>query len=489
MSRFTLRIPAALAGILVTMPTGAQELAVDPKPTPALSLLRQIDEGFVQIFERVAPSVVVIQATKKPDPLDEEALGVLDIPSTPIPLPVPEGKEPRPLVPPNWRMPQQPSRSEGSGFIIRADGHLLTNLHVVDGAEKLQVRLKDGRIFPAKVIGGDDKTDIAVLKIVADDLMPVTFGDSDALRVGQLVCAIGAPYNQDYSFTCGWVSGKGRTNLLGPTSSSILYEDYIQTDAFINPGNSGGPLFDVDGQVIGMNTLINGIGRGLAFAIPANILHRISTDLISTGKVIRPWLGVRIESLAENEALRERVTGVDGGVVVNTIEAEAPAYKSDLRPADIIMEMDGVKLTSAHDLQKEVLKKKVGQTIQLTVWRNGSTMLIPVITGEVPADFGRLAAPAGKRSSIQAKGEIFGLKLRDGKAGALVVGVQPDTPAQLAEIFTEDVITAVESKPVADAISCLAALRTAEEKAGKRGILLNIDRKGRRTFALLNLSL
>ena len=196
------------------------------------------------------------------------------IPSTPVPAPTPEEKGiPDPRCRIAWRLPQQPSRSEGSGFIIRHDGHLLTNLHVVDGAEKLNVRLKDGRIYPAKVVGADDKTDIAVLKIDAEDLVPVKFGDSDTLRVGQLVCAIGAPFNQDYSFTCGWVSGKGRTNLLGPTSSTILYEDYIQTDAFINPGNSGGPLFDVDGQVIGMNTLINGIGRGLAFAIPSNMLH------------------------------------------------------------------------------------------------------------------------------------------------------------------------------------------------------------------------
>jgi serine protease Do len=175
-------------------------------------------------------------------------------------------------------------------------------------------------------------------------------------------------------------------------------------------------------------------------------------------------------------------------VVVNTVEAEAPAYRSDLRPADIIMEMDGVKLATAHDLQKEVLKKKVGQTIQLTVWRNGSEMIIPVITGELPAEFGRISGPVSKRSSTQAKGEIFGLKLRDGRGGAHVVEVQPDSLAQLAEIAVDDVITAVESKPVNDAISCLAALRTAEEKNGKRGVLLNLDRKGRRTFAILDLS-
>ncbi|MGV3533672.1 MAG: trypsin-like peptidase domain-containing protein [Chthoniobacteraceae bacterium] len=491
-----LRPPTAIlaAASLAFLPknSGAQQYAPEREPTtPALSLLRQIDEGFVQIFERVAPSVVVIQATKAPEQTIEDELDELRIPTTPVPLPPREGApditEQRPTVPDDWKLPQPPSRSEGSGFIIRADGFVLTNHHVVDKAEKLNVRLKDGRNYPARVVGFDEKTDIAVLKVDAEDLKPIRFGDSDALRVGQLVCAIGAPYNQDYSFTCGWVSGKGRTNLLGPTSPNILYEDYIQTDALINPGNSGGPLFDVDGRVVGMNTLINGIGRGLAFAIPANILQRISAELIETGRIVRPWLGVRIESLADNEALRERVIEVDNGVVVNTIEAEAPAYKSDLRPADIIMELDGVKLATAHDLQKEVLKKKVGQTLQLTVWRNGSYMIIPVMTGELPVEMPPVTAVA-KRSSPFAKGEIFGLKLRDGKGGALVVAVQQDSPADLAEIFQDDLITAVESKPVADAVACLAALRSAEEKRGNRGVLLSIERKGRRTFALLNLA-
>jgi S1-C subfamily serine protease len=354
-----------------------------PPPKPAMSLLRQIDEGFVQVYEKVAPSVVIIDVTKRVEENEGEDLETF--------APFPEdGKEhPKPLHregPRTWRLPQQPARTEASGFIIRADGYIITNHHVVSDAEKLSVRLKEGRTLPGRLIGSDDKTDIAVIKIEAANLTPVEMGDSDALRVGQLVCAIGTPFSQDYSFTCGWVSGKGRTNLLGPTSPNVLYEDYIQTDAFINPGNSGGPLFDVDGKVIGMNTLINGIGRGLAFAIPSNMLQQISEQLLTNGKVVRPWLGIRIETLSQNAELRERVMGVEDGVVVDTVEANAPAYHSDLRPADIITEIDGAKVSSAHDLQKEMLKKQVGQMLQLTVWRNGQTLQIPVATGEVPEE-------------------------------------------------------------------------------------------------------
>src|SRR5260221_1975571 len=248
----------ALAGIALL---GTVRAAEPEKASAALSLLKTIDEGFVQVFEKVAPAVVVIEAIKAADDDDRDG-NVLDFFFR-------NGekrgdKSDARSEPRTWKLPVPQSRSEGSGFITRPDGFILTNHHVIADAEKLSVRLKDGRTFPAKVVGADDKTDIAVIRIDARDLPTVEWGDSDALRIGQLVCAIGTPFNQDFSFTAGWVSGKGRTNLLGPGSPTILYEDYIQTDAFINPGNSGGPLFDVEGRIIWLNTLINGIVRGLA---------------------------------------------------------------------------------------------------------------------------------------------------------------------------------------------------------------------------------
>ena len=448
--------------------------------SPGISMLRQIENGFVEVFEKVAPSVVVIESTKRAEESIQEEIPSLGTPEDE------EEKKPRGDSWPSLKLPQPPSRSEGSGFIIDTDGLILTNLHVVNGAEKLTVRFKDGRILPAMLLASDDKTDIAVIKVDATGLTPVQWGDSDTLRVGQLVCAIGAPFNQDYSFTAGWVSGKGRTNLLSPQSPTILYEDYIQTDAFINPGNSGGPLFDVEGHVIGMNTLINGIGRGLAFAIPSKLLQQISSELINNGRVIRPWLGIRIESLAQNPVLRDRVTAIERGVVVDTIEANAPARKSQLRPADIITEVDGVPIGSAHDLQKEILKKKVGQSVILTVWRNGTTVTLSVVTGELPTELPRVAASTTRRGVVESKGEIFGIRLRDGRVGAVIVEILPETPAAAADLQVDDLITEVENQPVKDATACLVALRSAEEKGDRSGILINVDRNGKRTFVVLN---
>lgn len=465
----------------------AQEPSKEPpKGAAALSLLKAIDEGFVQVFEKVAPAVVVIDARK---PVDEDER---DVPRGFEFLledgkPAPKDKTPKPDKdgPKAWRLPERSTRSEGSGFLIRADGYILTNHHVVAEAEKLDVRLKDGRVFAAKVIGADDKTDIAVLKIDAKDLPVVEFGDSDKLRIGQLVCAIGAPFNQDYSFTVGWVSGKGRTNLLGPSSTSILYEDYIQTDAFINPGNSGGPLFDVEGKVIGMNTLINGIGRGLAFAIPSSMLEDVGRQLIASGKVQRPWLGIRIETLGEKISLQGHFPGIDRGVIVDTIEANAPAYKSDLRPADVITEVDGVKVTSARDVQREVLKKKIGQSLNLTVWRGGQTLRIPVATGELPTEVTKVANTSPAKG-LEAKAETLGLKLRDAKpAGAHVVGTDPGSPAALSDVFPDDVITGVEGQAVTDAAGCVSAITTGLVSKGGKGVMLNIERKGQRTFVIL----
>ena len=456
------------------------------KGAAALGLLKAIDEGFVQVYEKVAPAVVIIDARKRQEEDDR------DLPKG-FEFLLDEGRPPQKEAPKQkegsaqaWRLPGPSSRSEGSGFIVRKDGYVLTNNHVVADAESLEVRLKDGRSFPARLVGADDKTDIAVLKIDAKDLPTVEFGSSDALRVGQLVCAIGAPFNQDYSFTVGWVSGKGRTNLLGPTSTTILYEDYIQTDAFINPGNSGGPLFDVEGKVIGMNTLINGIGRGLAFAIPSNMLEDVGRQLIATGKVQRAWLGIRIETLSEKATLRAHVSGIDQGVIVDTIEANAPAYKSDLRPADVITEVDGVKVASAHDLQKEILKKKIGQPVQLTIWRAGSTLRIPVATGELPGEITKVANISPQKGA-DAKLESFGLKLHDAQpAGARVVATIPESPAARAEIFPDDIITEVEAVSVKDSAGCISAITTGLVTKGSKGVVLNIDRKGKRIFAVLN---
>src|SRR6188768_291431 len=236
-------------------------------------VVHQLNNAFAKVFEIVAPSVVIIEVTKKNDGSETPTLDDLFFQNQP------DDQTPR-------RSPRntQPVQSEGSGFIVRADGHILTNHHVLEGAERIDVKLKDGREFQAKLVGTDEKTDVAVIKIDANNLPTVQLGDSEAVRVGQFAFAIGAPFKLDYTFTYGVISGKGRSKLLATGGYSI--SDYLQTDASINPGNSGGPLCDIDGRVVGMNTLINGLNRGLGFAIPINLANEIGQQLIAGQRII-----------------------------------------------------------------------------------------------------------------------------------------------------------------------------------------------------------
>jgi S1-C subfamily serine protease len=357
----------------------------------------------------------------------------------------------------------------------------------------VDVKLKDGREFPAKVVGTDEKTDIAVIKIDAKDLPVVQMGDSDAVRVGQFAFAIGAPFKLDYTFTYGVISGKGRSKLF--TNGGYSISDYIQTDASINPGNSGGPLCDIDGKVVGMNTLINGLNRGLGFAIPSNLVNDIGQQLVAGKKIARPWLGIRIESVGDNPNTRDLLKGIDKGVVVRTIEADAPANKSDLRPFDVITKVDGTPVTTDTQLQREILKKKIGQAVKLTVWRKGQTIEIPVTTGELPNEIARasneIAPPEQGRPEDVGK---LGLQVQDitkeiserlhlGDArGVIVTDVADNSIAAAQGIEREDVITEVDGKPVTNVGSFREALGKADPK---RGVLLYLDRQGSKTFAVL----
>ncbi|MEI8234222.1 MAG: trypsin-like peptidase domain-containing protein [Verrucomicrobiota bacterium] len=478
----TFRILPLAGCLLLSLPAWAQTAALTPGAPQAL--LRQLDEGFAQVFEKAAPSVVVIDVSKKTSLTDDAGGGSPD--GFDFFFRAPDAGLRSPL-----RMQDPPDRSEGSGFILRADGYILTNYHVVKDADKITVKLKDGRQFPAKLAGADDLSDIAVLKIEESGLPVAAWGDSDKVRIGQLVCAIGVPYAMEYSFTIGCVSGKGRSGL---TPEVTPYEDYLQTSALINPGNSGGPLLDVEGRVIGMNTLVNGLNRGLAFAIPAKMLQATGAQLIEKGKVDHPALGIRIETLAQS-SLREQIPGVEKGVVITTIEPDTPAYKSDLRPADVITEIDGTPVATAQELRRQVLSKKIGQTVTLGVWRGGKNLKITVSTGEMPsatrAEAGSPAKPGqavteaacGLRLGdvTQAAADKLGLKTH---AGALVTGVDPNSPAAIAGILRDDVITEIDSKPAADAAT---ARKLLEGHEGGKAILLFIERKGQKTYAVLKI--
>src|SRR5437667_3630240 len=356
LSIFTLCV--ALSTSFAAQPEVAPNSTVPPddfRAEAGKDVVHQLNDAFAKVFETVAPSVVIIEVPKKNDLSETSPLDDLFFQGPP------DENNPR-------RNPRscQPVQSQGSGFIVRPDGYIFTNFHVVEAADKIEVKLKDGREFPAKVVGTDEKTDIAVIKIDAKDLPVVQLGDSDAVRVGQFAFAIGAPFKLDYTFTYGVVSGKGRSKLLQTGGYSI--SDYLQTDASINPGNSGGPLCDIDGKVIGMNTLINGMNRGLGFAIPSNMAKEIGAELIAGHKIVRPWLGIRIETLGDDPSIRDLLKGADKGGVVRTIEADTPAARSDLRPFDVITHVDGTPVETDSQLQHEILKKKVGQNVELTIW-------------------------------------------------------------------------------------------------------------------------
>jgi S1-C subfamily serine protease len=272
--------------------------------------------------------------------------------------------------------------------------------------------------------------------------------------------------------------------------------DYLQTDASINPGNSGGPLCDIDGKVIGMNTLINGMNRGLGFAIPSNMAKEIGAELVAGHKIVRPWLGIRIETVGDDPTIRDLFKGAEKGVVVRTIEADAPASKSDLRPFDVITQVDGAPIETDSQLQHEILKKKIGQNVQLTVWRKGQTMKVPIKTGELPNEIARASnpLPAPPRQPSQENVGKFGLQVQEltkdvadrlhlpVEKGVVVTDVEDNSIASSQDIQREDVITEVDGKPVTNVQSFREALNKSDPK---RGVLLYLDRKGSKTFAVL----
>ncbi len=429
-----------------TVPTAAAEAGKD--------VVHQLNNAFAKVFEIVAPSVVIIEISKKNDGGESSPFDDLFFQGPPD-----ESNQRRN---PNGVRPIQ---SEGSGFIVRPDGYVFTNFHVVEGADKID----------------------------AKDLPVVQLGNSDSVRVGQFAFAIGAPFKLDYTFTYGVVSGKGRNKLLATGGYSI--SDYLQTDASINPGNSGGPLCDIDGKVIGMNTLINGMNRGLGFAIPVNMAKEIGAELIAGHKIVRPWLGIRIETLGDDSAIRDLLKGADKGVVVRTVEADAPAYKSNLRPFDVITQVDGTPVETDSQLQHEILKKKIGQNVELTVWRKGQTIKVPVKTGELPNEIARASnEPIQPGQPKQEDAGKFGLQVQElnkevaerlhlsVQQGVIVTDVADNSLAAQQDIQREDIITEVDGKPVTNIQSFREALNKADPR---RGVLLYLDRKGNKTFAVL----
>ena len=377
-----------------------------------------------------------------------------------------------------------PQRGLGSGFILEEDGWIVTNNHVVEGAETVTVRLSDQREFTAEIVGTDAATDLALLRIDAGENLPhVALGDSDALRVGQDVFAVGNPFGLGGTVTRGIVSAKGRDIDAGP------YADFIQTDAAINRGNSGGPLFNMDGEVIGVNSAIyspNGGSVGLGFAVASNIVHRIVADLRDDGSVSRGWLGVSIQSLTPDLAA---AMGLDdtSGALVSDVVSDSPA-QGTLRTGDVILGFAGKDVDSSRDLPKLVGSTAPGETVDLEILRDGKSETVTIEIGtleqsetasaESPKDSGKLGATVAPLTEA-ARAE---LGLDDEVDGVVITSVGPDSAAARAGLRAGDVIVKLGGEDIATLDALKHALKNGDDKT-----LALVNRRGSQIFVPLTL--
>ena len=364
-------------------------------------------------------------------------------------------------------MQEIPARGEGSGFIVSNDGYILTNAHVVKGADEVVVKLIDKRTFTAKVVGADTRTDVAVIKITANNLPAVKLGDPTKLRVGEAVAAIGSPFGFENSVTAGIVSAKGRSL---PSES---YVPFIQTDVPINPGNSGGPLFNMKGEVVGINSQIysrSGGYQGVSFAIPIDVAMEVVGQLKSGGKVSRGWLGVVIQEVTADLA---ESFGLDRprGALVSQVQEDSPAHKAGLQAADVILEFNGKVVENSSDLPRIVGMAKPGTKIPLQVWRKGKAQQLSVVLGELPAE----NQQAGNDGKAVLRGGLalseLGAEQRralDLDYGVLVADATGD--AARAGIRTGDIILAVNNTKIASVAAYRKAI--AAIPAGKSAAIL-----------------
>ena len=385
-------------------------------------------------------------------------------------------------------------KGAGSGFIISADGYIVTNHHVIDDADKVEVVLDDGTRFDATVKGIDSKTDLALLKIEADDPLPhVAFGDSDTADVGDWVVAVGNQFGLGGSATAGIISARGRDIQSGP------FDDFLQIDAPINRGNSGGPLFDTRGKVIGINTAIyspSGGNVGIGFAIPANMAKDIIVELKDNGEVTRGWLGVAIQpvtaEIAESLGLQ-----IAQGVLVASVVKNSPASQSGFKVGDVILNMDGEPLDDFKDLPKRVASTGVGSKAVFDIYRDGSKQQLSALIGTMPDEEARLARDD---NGNEADSEKLGLQLASltpenrkrykvakDSNGVLVAGVERNSPASKAGIRPGSVINMVGQKSVETPDQVIEHVRHAAEKK-LSAVLLRVEYLGQNRFVAVKLA-
>jgi serine protease Do len=377
------------------------------------------------------------------------------------------------------RMPIPRERKEqslGSGVIVSPDGYILTNNHVVDDATEVKVSLGDKREYTARVVGKDSKTDLAVLKIEQTGLPAVTFADSKKVEVGDIVLAVGNPFGVGQTVTMGIVSATGRGGL-----GIEEYEDFIQTDAAINPGNSGGALINAEGQLIGINTAIlsrSGGNQGIGFAIPANLARNVMDQIVHGGKVNRAFLGVMIQPVTPDIAKSFKMTKSEGALV-SDVSANSPAERAGLKAGDIVTKVDGQAIPDSRALQLMIGEMKPGQTVHLSVMRDGAERDYPVTLGEQPADKGTSASERGGNSADQS---LDGVSVETTSKGVVVRGVDSDSAAAQAGLQTGDVILEVNRHPV----TSVEQMNRYMKDSGSDTTLLFVSHEGHTRYVVIS---
>jgi len=389
-------------------------------------------------------------------------------------------------IPPELRGPRLPQENDGSGFVLTADGYIATNAHVIEGARKIFVRLSDGRELDARLVGVDGIGDIALLKVDAGGLQPVSLGDSDAIRPGQWAVAIGSPYGFDQTVTAGVISGLGRTL---PSEARQPYVPFIQSDVAINPGNSGGPLFNVRGQVIGINAQIftdSGSFNGISFAIPINYVVDVIAQIKRHGKVQRGFLGVEVRDVSRDLAGHLGLPRAYGAEVVGFV-SESPAPESGLRVGDVILEVNGMPIEESADLPRVLGALPPESEVRLAVHRGVQRDEVRVSLSELPSP--RAAEPQPEVGEIDDPEvvviEMLGLLLQRGEEGDVVIGeLDPEGPAAASGLQVDDVILSIDQNEVTALGEAYAILARLAHTRGNELVLFLVRRDGERRYFL-----
>ena len=489
----------ALAATVTTVLAGTALISLAPNALAAVAPAGVADAGvhygppsFADLAERVEPAVVSITVTGKTDVAVASNGQQQQLPQFPEGSPFAEFFEQyRNRVPGNsagTNSAQRDFQGVGSGFIISPDGYVVTNNHVVENATEIGVILQDGSHYEATIKGRDPKTDLALLKVNTDALLPyVELGDSDSARVGEWVVAVGNPFGLGGTVTAGIVSARGRDINSGP------YDDYLQIDAPINRGNSGGPLFNNRGQVIGVNSAIyspTGGSVGIGFAIPSNLVREVVAELETNGKVTRGWLGVQIQPLTDDIAESLGLEETHGALVAG-VEPGSPAALSEIKPGDVIVSMNGEKLDDFKDLSKLVARAEVGSELTLQVKRLGETLKLNVDIGKMRDDGVKIALADDAASDDTPKIGVYLSELtpkarehyRIGKdtEGVLVARVQQGSPAAKAGIVAGQVINMVGQQTVTSPEEVISGVKQAAAEE-KPSVLLMVEHNGLQRF-------